>query len=835
MPVAQRLAGNSIAVFAATRDGTTAWRTLTRIGEEQAWSGWENVGPAVSGRPVVCQNMDGRLEIFGRGADGRLWHSWQTHDEHFHEWEQWETLGPRIVGNPAATRNRMGRLEVFAIDDQGTLGHAWQRDVGGWSDWHPLALETVGTPAVIANANGLLVVLAIDARGWLGYVRQVEVGPAALSWSGWQALAGPLQGPPAPGRNLDGHIETLVKSPEGHLGNLWQSGRDGAGGWSGWNDLGAQLDGEPLVASNIDGRLEVFGRGTDGTLGHLWQTEPNGADGWSQWESVGPRVDSEPAVALNPSGELDVYAVGADGRLGHVSQHRAGASTLGWHEWEDLGPVAKGAIPAVATISGIRAGVEPPPRTNGGSRARGVEHVSGDVCVIGAGPAGIALSEMLVGAGLQVVQIESGGLQPDPSAERLNRGAAHGPIIKGYWRYLMDGRRRGVGGSASIWGPGICIPFSPIDFAPRAWVDATGWPFGRDELAPFEREAAEFFGFEPFEAPEPDGNLVRLRYRNPPDPQPWRRVFHRLADEPNFRAELGCTALEFSTSGDRIESVRGGRFDGSEVEISAGTFVLAAGGVENARFLLLNEHVLPTLSAMAGRCFMEHPHALAARIQLPNAPELDGVFGGGTERELFALRDAAQEEEGLLLASVEVRPHRKERPGPGEPMGCDLYVRSEQAPYLESSVSLGASQRDHFGLRPVLLNWRLQPIDWHSVVRTAELVAMELGHRYDTRAELVITDEMRWPGMPASPTSPGNATWGNHHMGTTRMADSPQDGVVDRDCRVHGIENLYVAGSSVFPTGSCANPTFMIITLTKRLGAHLTGVSVPVAAPANAG
>jgi choline dehydrogenase-like flavoprotein len=203
------------------------------------------------------------------------------------------------------------------------------------------------------------------------------------------------------------------------------------------------------------------------------------------------------------------------------------------------------------------------------------------------------------------------------------------------------------------------------------------------------------------------------------------------------------------------------------------------------------------------------------------------------EREVFALSDAEQEERGLLLASVEVRPHRG-RPGPGEPMGCDLYVRSEQVANPESAVSLGASQRDYFGLRPVVLNWRLQPIDWVSVVRTAELVAAELERRYDTRAELLITDDTRWPWIPASPTSPGNATWGNHHMGTTRMADSLQDGVVDRDCRVHGIENLYVAGSSVFPTGSCANPTFMILTLTKRLGAHLTGASKHLAVSAKA-
>jgi choline dehydrogenase-like flavoprotein len=58
-------------------------------------------------------------------------------------------------------------------------------------------------------------------------------------------------------------------------------------------------------------------------------------------------------------------------------------------------------------------------------------------------------------------------------------------------------------------------------------------------------------------------------------------------------------------------------------------------------------------------------------------------------------------------------------------------------------------------------------------------------------------------------------------MGTTRMHDDPKQGVVDRNCRVHGIDNLFVAGSSVFPTGGAANPTLTLLALTLRLADHL--------------
>jgi choline dehydrogenase-like flavoprotein len=63
-----------------------------------------------------------------------------------------------------------------------------------------------------------------------------------------------------------------------------------------------------------------------------------------------------------------------------------------------------------------------------------------------------------------------------------------------------------------------------------------------------------------------------------------------------------------------------------------------------------------------------------------------------------------------------------------------------------------------------------------------------------------------------------------HHMGATRMAGSPRDGVVDEQCRVHGVDNLFVAGSSVFPTSGIANPTLTLLALTFRLGDHLTAV-----------
>src|SRR5262249_51409001 len=120
------------------------------------------------------------------------------------------------------------------------------------------------------------------------------------------------------------------------------------------------------------------------------------------------------------------------------------------------------------------------------------------------------------------------------------------------------------------------------------------------------------------------------------------------------------------------------------------------------------------------------------------------------------------------------------------------------------------------------LQWQPVVRDWQSIVRTAQIVGAALEQQFGAVLQRWIQPGKAWPMNPAGPSDSGDAAWGVHHMGTTRMAAAPSDGVVDSDCRVFGTANLYVAGSSVFPTGGCANPTFMIVTLAHRLAQHLT-------------
>jgi choline dehydrogenase-like flavoprotein len=139
-----------------------------------------------------------------------------------------------------------------------------------------------------------------------------------------------------------------------------------------------------------------------------------------------------------------------------------------------------------------------------------------------------------------------------------------------------------------------------------------------------------------------------------------------------------------------------------------------------------------------------------------------------------------------------------------------LYGRTEQAPNPESRVTLG-DERDPLDRARLRLNWHLTDADLSSIVSSAQILGREFGRLGVGRVQAMIEPAMQWP----------MAGGGFHHMGTTRMHRDPAHGVTDVNCRVHGISNLYVAGSSVFPTCGHANPTLTVVALTLRLADHL--------------
>jgi choline dehydrogenase-like flavoprotein len=136
-----------------------------------------------------------------------------------------------------------------------------------------------------------------------------------------------------------------------------------------------------------------------------------------------------------------------------------------------------------------------------------------------------------------------------------------------------------------------------------------------------------------------------------------------------------------------------------------------------------------------------------------------------------------------------------------------LHNQTEQSPNPDSRVIL-SDDLDSLGKNRVKLNWQLSDIDRHSIRRAHEIIGEELGRAGLGRMKVQLSDtDVLWGGA--------------HHIGTTRMHSDPRKGVVNENCQIHGISNLFIAGSSVFPTSGATNPTLTIVALALRLADHI--------------
>ncbi len=136
---------------------------------------------------------------------------------------------------------------------------------------------------------------------------------------------------------------------------------------------------------------------------------------------------------------------------------------------------------------------------------------------------------------------------------------------------------------------------------------------------------------------------------------------------------------------------------------------------------------------------------------------------------------------------------------------------TEQAPNPLSRITL-SHDTDALGLHRTKMDWRLTTDDRTNLRKNMEALARAFGQWGGGAVKILFKDKDRWDEAEG---------WGNHHMGTTRMSADPRKGVVDANCKVHGMDNLYVAGSSVFTTSATINPTLTLLALAHRLSDHV--------------
>lgn len=502
-----------------------------------------------------------------------------------------------------------------------------------------------------------------------------------------------------------------------------------------------------------------------------------------------------------------------------------------------------------------------------------------DLCVIGSGPAGWAIAEELGYSGLRILMLESGARTAEPDAAALNEFEDLGtPLFK-------DGRTRVLGGTSHVWNgrcaPFDAIDYEKRPWvAQSGWPFAasTMAPFV-DRASEHLGAGPYYTGGErrpmpegPLPRPNVDPALLRPMWWENPETIDFGVVLSEYRAR-NLRVLVGATVTHLDTdaSGRRLDSVEVADADGRRVTVRARAVVLCAGGIENARILLNSNRVNPdgvgNQHDLVGRYLMDHPRdfELIARVDNRDADRFRDLFGpyrldsprGRHDfSHGFALSPERQRADGLLNAAAwpyEVCPSddpfhairrlvRGPRDQPLHDVGLiashpalllsalrsrvvtrqkvrhkveriGFLVSSEQLPDPDSRVQL-SERRDRFGLPISKVTWRIGELEARSQAVLAETIATEFA-----RLGLPPVRVADW--VRDRRYHDANFVDGCHPSCTTRMADDPRDGVVDANCQVHGVEGLYVAGSSVFPTGSHANPTLMIVALAVRLSRHL--------------
>ena len=493
-----------------------------------------------------------------------------------------------------------------------------------------------------------------------------------------------------------------------------------------------------------------------------------------------------------------------------------------------------------------------------------------DVCIIGTGPAGISVAKQLLDTGRRVVMLESGGEFSESKYQQLNKGENSGPRFLS----LDASRMRCFGGSGKLWA-GVCSPFKSDEFDKNPFVPLSGWPISLADLNKYYKQAAKMLGvsYEKFysksyfqdtfaglsfkEFNRKNSFLSGRVYqtssaKNRDFGEKYKKVFE-LSKTINVLFHSTVTELNLNKTNSGIQSVSVSDLDGNKALIEANVFVLACGALENPRLLLASNKFYKTgignSSGFVGSCFMSHPGiANVAEIYKTSAGR---CIESGSYKDSYVAQFGLDRKERLkqkvlscglsisnytdlsnfstiysgkilsdfskLLKNFSFSAIYDKRTcrdkGKYASKVLDLGISLEQPPLHENRLSL-LDKKDPLGVPLINMHWsNLSKIEKETVVKSAKTLAKELGALGIGRVRL--TDDLL-SGKSYEFNDPVN-----HHIGTTRMSETKENGVVDKNCKVFGMSNLYISGSSVFPTSSIVNPTYTIIALSLRLGDYL--------------
>ncbi len=482
--------------------------------------------------------------------------------------------------------------------------------------------------------------------------------------------------------------------------------------------------------------------------------------------------------------------------------------------------------------------------------------VQADLAIIGGGPVGIAIAMALANTPLKIVLLESGGMGFDAKTQALYEGTKVGaPYLT-----LEASRLRYLGGSSNHWG-GWCRPMDAIDFEERTWMPYSGWPITKADVdryfvkAHLLCEAGTLYydaaskvtgDLGPRLALGPGGITTRwFQFSRMHGSVLPTHFGVRYAAELKKQAKLAVylqanvTRLGLNRAGSAISELDVATLDGKKFTVKPKAAVLATGAIECARLLLasndINTSGVGNDHDLVGRFFADHPcprdNATLVLFGGEIAPYYlgnqithgailrAGLFPSEDFRRSHAVMASSITVEGKIelddfgkaaVASTAAALGVDASNAVAHSLGCGMEV----TPDPDRRFTLDDS-RDALGMPKLKLHMRIADQDFAKYRLTLKELGRQLLESRAGMLKLNLRTRDEWVA---------SLDWGNHHMGTTRMSADPKKGVVDANLKVHDVANLYVAGSSVFPTYGAANPTINLLALALRLADHLKGV-----------
>lgn len=491
---------------------------------------------------------------------------------------------------------------------------------------------------------------------------------------------------------------------------------------------------------------------------------------------------------------------------------------------------------------------------------------STDIVIIGGGTAGILLAVTLTLRGKSVSIIETGDLFEDEEKQRLNSVEQTGKIVKN----AVWGRKRVLGGTTVSWG-GQSLPFTPIDFEKRNWIQNSGWPISFSDIELYYKQADDFMGIDTMNHSTDIFPKIKL---NNPGIDPLIFDFHvaKWTNNTNFYLQhkqflrekvfvlynAQLTKISKNYNG-VIDSIEVTNFKSRQFIFPVNKLIIAAGTIETVRILLHNN--LGNHSGLLGKYFMEHPCIEVGTIITNNEYRLHRNFNTHIWKGMkysirLTLGQRFQKQNQLLncSASIMFRPQKKSLDIYAELkyfkkdfklrrlIKISRYFKSilkstraylidrfyykskaisilslmiEQEPIKDSYITL-SSNKDQFSIPKALINWMLTEKTWETAIVTANIIKKQIEDLDLGKVDLHDYIEMN------------NPQWENylsdvcHNMGGCRMSSSPEEGVVDKNLQVWQVPNLFICSQAVFPTGSHSNPVLTMLALAIRLTDYLS-------------